>query len=277
MDDVVAQATSGAIGGAIGRATAYPLDSLKIRVACSSTERTVTDIIKEDGVLSLYRGVHLSVLEASWSKAITFYAYSSLKKRYVSLRGQEPGFFSGVFLAYVADLLTVPACAPIEVVVSNLQFGNTKILRNLSVPFFMRAIRRAFDASIFLSLKPALELAFFEALKKRVLKLVPSISPLIAFFLGALARFGATMIVYPILRVKLMAQLKTKSDKGKGDEEDEDKGILATCANIAKNDGIATLYRGISVELARGISQSSVMFMVMEKVNKMITESLGKV
>jgi len=267
--DTLAEATSAGAGGAIGRFAAFPLEALKIKLACDTRGRTATDILKDDGIYSLYRGAHLSVLEASWSKAITFFVYTALKKQYRKLLNRDPGVVAGVILAYISDMCTIPTSAPIEVVVANLQV-NAKgdIKKKLNVKFLATAMKQSFLASIFLSFKPAFELAFYDALKKAFLRFKADVSPVAAFIMGAIARTWATAIIYPLIRVKILNQTQSS--------DTAPRFPLIQCAHIARTQGFGVLYQGMPMELARGISQSSVMFMIMEQVKKLIDDTIKR-
>eukprot|EP00397_Hematodinium_sp_SG-2012_P035325 GEMP01037983.1.p1 GENE.GEMP01037983.1~~GEMP01037983.1.p1 ORF type:complete len:269 (+),score=42.08 GEMP01037983.1:89-895(+) len=264
--DLITEGVSAAVGGALGRGTAFPLDSLKTKIAAGAG-KSAMEILRQEGLLALYRGCHFAVVEASWTKAATFFIYAWLKKIHNQVVGGDPNVFSGIALGYLADLACVPSSAPLEIMVSNLQAGTTKNLQNLNVTFFLTAIRNAFRASLFLSLKPAMEMAFFDLLKKRYIRLKKSaITPLVAFFLGAIARCLSTFIVYPFLRVKILQQTIATDVK---------MSPVRFIAHLKDTEGMLALYRGLSMELARGVTQSSVMFMVMEQVKETIVRVLS--
>lgn len=181
--------------------------------------------------------------------------------------GGDPNVLVGVVLGYASDMACVPTSAPLEIVVSNLQAGTTKNLKNLDTAFFITAIKNAFKASLFLSLKPAMEMAFFDVLKQRCVRILKrEVSPLMAFFLGAVARCLSTVIVYPFLRVKILQQTIATDIK---------MSPLRFVTHLKDTEGISSLYKGLSMELARGVTQSSVMFMVMEQVKEKIVQWMG--
>jgi len=267
----IVEALSAAVGGAVGRATSFPIDSLKVKISCNTDDDkpSVPDLIRKNGVLGLYNGVHISVLEATTSRFITFGLYNMLKTKWENTFGDEPNMFFSMILAYFADLVCVPAASPLELKVSNRQVGNKKGTEQ-TLPYGTM-VKRSFVASLFLSLKPALELTFYEALKKFYIRKFDNLSALGALGLGALARAGATLLIYPILRIKL------REMTGKSGKDAEGKFPLAEYVRILKEEGIQSLYSGLSMELCRGITQSAVMFMVKEKMEQIIIQFAMKI
>jgi len=258
METAIA-AVSSAAGGALGRGSAFPIDSLKVKISCG--DRGLPQIIKEDGVLSLYKGVHLSVMEAASNKGITFGLVRLFRDWFISVFGGDPGLFVELFLSYIADMMTIPISTPLEFWVSRLQYsGSTG--EKLTLKTYIANCKQSFYASLFLSIKPALEMAFYESLKKKFFANQTNISAGAAFLLGAVARSLSTILVYPVIRIKILNQVKQ--------DLDEVPSIMKQYMDVVNKEGISMLYRGLTMELARGITQSSVMFMIREKVEEKI-------
>ena len=74
--------------------------------------------------------------------------------------------------------------------------------------------------------------------------------------LGAVARAVATILVYPYIRAKVLAQSQNKASKKSGEsngksEKRDSSGLGSVIAETIKNEGVLGLYRGLGPELFR--------------------------
>ncbi|CAD7956484.1 unnamed protein product [Amoebophrya sp. A25] len=90
---------------------------------------------------------------------------------------------------------------------------------------------------------------------------VQSIPPFVAFILGAAARFVATLTVYPVIRLKTLANIRKGNDQ---------PSYLKLLLDTLRNDGVAGLYTGVQFELSRGVTQSAVMFLIVESLRSRV-------
>lgn len=88
--------------------------------------------------------------------------------------------------------------------------------------------------ALVLVINPILQYTLFEQMKNRVEKR-RSITPTIAFFLGALGKLFATGITYPYITVK--SQMHVQTDKKK-------EGVFAALGRVVKEEGYSGLYKG---------------------------------
>lgn len=209
--ELVVEGISGGLGGLLGRAAAFPFDTLKVRLATNSDGSLLAllkRIIAEEGVYGLYRGLlPFSALEATEQKALYVLNYAAIKSLLRRLCG-EPGILATVFCGYLSDLLCVPISVPVEALVVQLQTNGrsgpaVSTWQILQQALFTReglaTAMKSGRAYFVLSLKPGIEFAFFDRIKSMILKgSAKELQPLTAFFLGAVARaiahlFGASI------------------------------------------------------------------------------------
>lgn len=199
--ELVVEGISGGLGGLLGRAAAFPFDTLKVRLATNSDGSLLAllkRIIAEEGVYGLYRGLlPFSALEATEQKALYVLNYAAIKSLLRRLCG-EPGILATVFCGYLSDLLCVPISVPVEALVVQLQTNGrsgpaVSTWQILQQALFTReglaTAMKSGRAYFVLSLKPGIEFAFFDRIKSMILKgSAKELQPLTAFFLGAVAR-----------------------------------------------------------------------------------------
>eukprot|EP00913_Durusdinium_trenchii_P021183 g19904.t1 len=236
-----------------------------------------------EGVLGLYRGLlPFSALEATEQKAMYVLNYAAIKSFLRRLFGQELGMFATVLCGYLSDLLCVPISMPIEALVVQLQTRKPEISKAEVVRqalFTWEGLAMALKsgkAYFVLSLKPGIEFALFDRIKSMILKgySKKELRPLTAFFLGAVARAVATCMVYPYVRGKALSQAKLAPN------------ATAALRKVFAEEGVAALYRGLSMdggwliggcardEIMRGMTQSAVMFAVMERIRLSVRAKL---
>mmetsp|Transcript_56576 Transcript_56576/g.106139 ORF Transcript_56576/g.106139 Transcript_56576/m.106139 type:complete len:278 (+) Transcript_56576:34-867(+) len=270
--ELLAEAVTGGLGGIVGRCASFPFDTLKVKLATSSDDSVLAvlkRLLAEEGMAGLYQGLWpFSALEAMEQKALYVFNYTALKSVHWRLHGREPGLLATVLLGYVSDLLCVPVSIPMEALVVQLQTAtaNTPKAEIVRKALFtregLRAALKSGSAYLVVSLKPGIEFALFDWFKKRILKAyvtaAKDLSPLAAFFLGALARGIATCFVYPYVRGKALAQAKMAPSAS------------AALRQVFFAEGLLALYRGLSMEIMRGMTQSAVMFAVMERLRSSV-------
>lgn len=272
--ELVAEGITGGLGGLLGRAAAFPFDTLKVKLATKSDGSLLAvlkQIISQEGVLGLYRGLlPFSALEATEQKAMYVLNYAAIKSFLRRLFGQELGMFATVLCGYLSDLLCVPISMPIEALVVQLQTRKPEISKAEVVRqalFTWEGLAMALKsgkAYFVLSLKPGIEFALFDRIKSMILKgySKKELRPLTAFFLGAVARAVATCMVYPYVRGKALSQAKLAPN------------ATAALRKVFAEEGVAALYRGLSMEIMRGMTQSAVMFAVMERIRLSVRAKL---
>mmetsp|Transcript_154172 Transcript_154172/g.295866 ORF Transcript_154172/g.295866 Transcript_154172/m.295866 type:complete len:288 (+) Transcript_154172:70-933(+) len=277
--ELLTEGVTGGIGGLVGRSTAFPFDTLKVRLATMEVGTTLGDVLKQimaEGLSSLYRGLPFSAFEAMYQKFlyVLFYAYcKSLSRRLTSCA--DPPALANVLSGYFSDLACVPFSMPIEAMVVQLQSAppsasRAAIVRQalLTREGLLKSLKSG-RAYFVLSLKPGIEFAVFDHIKSVILEAraekgqrSANLSSGTAFALGAVARAIGTVVVYPYARGKAMSQAQLAPT------------AFAALVQVFRTEGILAMYRGLTMELLRGVTQAAVMFMVMEKLRAAVRRML---
>ena len=119
---------------------------------------------------------------------------------------------------------------------------------------------------------PALQYALYETsaawtLKRGKRPVGSALSAGEVFMLGAFAKFGATMVTYPILVVKSRLQVMSKD---MADERMKYRGTAHAITCMAKDEGLGVFYKGLSTKLTQTILAAALMFTAKEKLAEKI-------
>lgn len=97
---------------------------------------------------------------------------------------------------------------------------------------------------------------------------VKQITALEVFFLGAVAKLGATVTTYPLLVVK--SRLQAKQDIG-SNVSLRYSGTLDAIVKMIRYEGLLGFYKGMSTKIVQSVFAASVLFMVKEELVKAFT------
>mmetsp|Transcript_35577 Transcript_35577/g.81540 ORF Transcript_35577/g.81540 Transcript_35577/m.81540 type:complete len:291 (+) Transcript_35577:65-937(+) len=267
--DLVAEGVVGGIGGLVGRTAAFPLDTLKIKLATGKSGRlldVLQSTIANEGILGLYKGLPFSAFEGMYQKSLFGLFYETFKRRYFRYTGVKPRGAVATLFGYLSDLCCIPFSMPLEAMVVRLQssepgVSTAEIIRQGL--FTWSGLLKAWSsgrAYFILSWKPGIEFALFDYIKSK--RGPGDLDAPTAFALGAVARAAATCVVYPYVRAKAMTQANLAPN------------AFAALRLVLVREGPSALYRGLVVELFRGVTQAAVMFMVMERVRSYVRKRL---
>jgi solute carrier family 25 (peroxisomal adenine nucleotide transporter), member 17 len=241
-------------------------------------------IVNNNGVAELYRGLYSRALHCLFSDLVYYYTYASLVNRKLSSLKSIDGGGRGtggivnvsqsVQLGILAGIVTNVLTIPVDTVSMNLQISESekrmgiwelawKIYKEYGILRFWKGLLPA----CMLTINPAMNMALFEhakawyVFKKRDIKYQSSgaqLSAFEAFILGTVSKGAATVVTYPMIRLKTLL-LKVSEEY-----EEEDSSAVDVIRLVLKNEGVAGFYRGMYVQLLRSASGSGLMFMVRE-------------
>jgi hypothetical protein len=127
------------------------------------------------------------------------------------------------------------------------------------------------------ALKPAFQYALYEQFKKRTLagQTSQALSALQAFNLGAGARAIADCICYPARTAKTRKQsaLKTKNataEQKAAAEKMQAMSSIEVLQHVVATEGIFAVYKGIEMEVGRGVLSAGLMLMVKERLDAVV-------
>lgn len=266
MPKPLVEATTGATSAVIANFLVYPLDVIASRIQVSSekdpSKREVLKLLlKKRGVLGLYNGIIVSLTQTFLSSFGYFWFYSLVKKLYYRIN-KKPGIAIELLLGAIAGGLSRVLTTPISVVTMRKQINDdvkkdsylgiiTEIFKDDGISGFWRG----FKASLLLTLNPAITYGLYE----RFEKLKPTkLTPEEVFFLGILTKSLATVVTYPYILAKSILQGSNST-----------LTIHDCLAVEIQRNGIASLYRGLMVQLSKSASTQAILFVIKDYLEKL--------
>uniref|UniRef100_A0A7N6BKM5 EF-hand domain-containing protein n=1 Tax=Anabas testudineus TaxID=64144 RepID=A0A7N6BKM5_ANATE len=270
------QLTAGGMAGAVSRTGTAPLDRMKVFMQVhSSKSNKITlfsgfkQMLKEGGVMSLWRGNGINVLKIAPETAIKFMAYEQYKK----LLASEPGkiqtherFMAGSLAGATAQT----AIYPMEVMKTRLTLRKTgqysgmfdcakKILKKEGV----KAFYKGYVPNI-LGIIPyaGIDLAVYESLKNlwlsRYAKDTANPGVLVLLGCGTISSTCGQLASYPLalIRTRMQAQASL--------EGSEQQPMGRMVKKIVEKEGFFGLYRGILPNFMKVIPAVSISYVVYE-------------
>ncbi|XP_043702975.1 peroxisomal nicotinamide adenine dinucleotide carrier-like [Telopea speciosissima] len=119
---------------------------------------------------------------------------------------------------------------------------------------------------------PSIQFMLYETLLKKLKARRASrgkgndgVTALEIFFLGAVAKLGATVVTYPLLVVK--SRLQAKQVTG-GDQRHHYKGTLDAIMKMIQYEGLYGFYKGMNTKIVQSVFAAAVLFMIKEELVK---------
>ncbi|XP_020607340.1 peroxisomal membrane protein PMP34-like [Orbicella faveolata] len=277
-----------ALAGAVGSVTAmtvfYPLDTARTRLQvddkrkAKSTAYILMDIIQEEGVHSLYRGL-LPVLSSLYcSNFLYFYTFNGLKTAFVG-RGKTSSSLQDLLFGYLAGIVNVLMTTPLWVVntrlklqgatfrTKGLECNKTKKykgiidgLLRISQEEGLSTLWSGTGPSLVLAGNPAIQFMVYEAIKKFLMhEDKKALSGKQYFALGAIAKAVSTVVTYPLQVAQCKQRSGHKTPNGKAD-------IFSLLARLTREQGVKGLYKGLEAKLLQTVSTAALMFVAYEKI-----------
>ncbi|XP_054166327.1 mitochondrial basic amino acids transporter-like [Oppia nitens] len=138
---------AGCVGGAAGVLVGHPLDTIKVVMQTSSTRLTMTSVLAEHSVISLYRGLCAPLAGLTAINAIVFGVYGSLIKKM-----DEPSLLWQATAGCAAGLSQSFISCPIELIKTRAQLRSMSVMDCLRETIrkegCMRGLYRGFGATI---------------------------------------------------------------------------------------------------------------------------------
>ncbi|CAL9700631.1 unnamed protein product [Knipowitschia caucasica] len=271
------QLMSGAVAGCVARTATAPLDRLKVFRQVHSFSFFSGNVLsglrymlKEGGVLSLWRGNGMNVLKIAPETAIKFTAYEHIKSVIHGHNQTRPLRIYERFLAgSLAGATAQTAIYPMEVLKTRLTLRKTgqysgmadcakKILQKEGVSAFYKGY-----VPNLLAIVPyaGIDLAVYETLKFAWLNRNSSVvdpGVMVLVGCGAVSSTCGQLASYPLalIRTRMQAQTSVKGSPK--------VSMLALLQNIVSKEGVTGLYRGISPNLLKVIPAVTVSYVVYE-------------
>uniref|UniRef100_K1Q6U2 Peroxisomal membrane protein PMP34 n=1 Tax=Magallana gigas TaxID=29159 RepID=K1Q6U2_MAGGI len=279
-------AVSGATGSVIAMAVFYPLETVRTRLQVHVGRQAkhapveALDIMKEEGISSLYQGLFPVLVTLCCSNFVYFYTYNGLKTTLLE-EGSKPGPVKDLLMAFVSGVINVVITNPLWVVntrikIQGLKCGTEK-QKTAPTPLYrgiidglckiasqegLSALWNGTAASIILASNPSIQFMVYETIKRYFQH------GFLYFIIGAISKMVATVATYP-LQI-LQSRLRAGSKKS-----EHSKKITQSLLNIIRSEGFLGLYRGMEAKLVQTVLTAALMFLCYEKIAAFIFRIMG--
>ncbi|KAI9031732.1 mitochondrial carrier domain-containing protein [Phycomyces nitens] len=278
-------AVSGATGAMFALALVYPLDIIKTRIQVQAKHDSIDDseqehyksamdgilqILKKEGISGLYAGLGGSLIGTATTNFTYFYFYSLLRDIYNKRRtgSAPPSTAFELLLGAAAGALTTLVTTPVSVITTRQQTlpsgerqGMVDTCKSILAEEGVAGLWRGIQPSLILCVNPAITYGSFEKIKELVLNaLKTSLTPALAFWVGAMSKTLATVITYPYIMAKVRLQWKpSKEMEGRVEAY---KGSLDVLNRVLKTEGFFGWYKGMSTQITKAVLSQALLFMM---------------
>ncbi|KAL0270586.1 UNVERIFIED_CONTAM: hypothetical protein PYX00_007944 [Menopon gallinae] len=282
----VTRALAASAGSVVAMVTFYPLETVRSRLQLEDREsknswKVIKELVKEEGVETLYRGI-IPVLESiCTSNFVYFYTFHGL--RY--LRSNESRTAAGDLLfASIAGIVNVLTTTPLWVVNTRMKMEGVK--KNINRKYKslldglikikkeegLSALWNGTVPSLLLVSNPAIQLMVYESVKRHIQKLTLNgkLGTVTIFLAAAFSKSVATVLTYPLQLVQ------TKLRHGHDYKDlSSDVGTIGLILYLLRKQGVPGLYKGMEAKLLQTVLTTALMFMTYEKITRLIFGIMG--
>ena len=244
------------------------------------TLMALKNIYTVEGPSALWRGMGPTIVGVMPSRAIYFSTYSTSKQLFVNLNEGGENSLIHLSAALTAGVVTSTATNPIWLIKTRMQLQSDQAASMVKPAYLnslhclkvvcrtegVRGLYKGLTASYLGSLEGTIQWVLYEKLKKIVSQhrqqqsrstpvLSSSSMTWLDFFLtAASAKLVAAIVAYPheVLRTRLR------------ENNEKYRGLLQTAVRIAREEGLAAYYGGMTAHLMRVVPNSAIMFFCYE-------------
>lgn len=278
--DTQARAMSDAIAGTLAALLSlwsfYPMDVYKTLV---QSNRSVSTAIQ---VGSLGAGISWKSAHTAASNFVYFYLYSWIQRN-VRNRHDSPSVFKRLLMAALAAMGNTFLTLPLDVISTRKQQQQQQQQRLENDSHANHEIRKPAQEtnqqqqqdnqqqldklthywkgllpSLLLCTNPSIHYTVFDTLRQRLLRHRQHLHWMEAFWLGAVAKFIATLTTYPLIRAKML--LMTQSTPM--------RSLWTTLQQEYKERGCSGLYQGCRLQLIHTLLKSALLMMIRERLTE---------
>ncbi|KAI9353937.1 mitochondrial carrier domain-containing protein [Pilaira anomala] len=289
---------AGGVGGLVGAVCTSPLDVVKTRLQSTFYQQGVEKGLKKrqfilghfietgkllmqikqiEGIRGYFKGLGPNLIGVIPARAINFYTYGNGKKFYTELNHGKETPIVHLASAATAGIITSTVTNPIWVVKTRLQLQGKQRMYNNSFDCALKILKqegvkglyRGMSASYLGVAEGTVQWVIYEKLKKRWAHSPAQMENKKTFggktWLGnlgaaAMAKLVAACIAYPheVIRTRLREPTKNGVVKY--------TGILQCLKLIIREEGVISLYGGMSAHLLRVVPNAAIMFFCYEAI-----------
>ncbi|XP_068717512.1 peroxisomal membrane protein PMP34-like isoform X1 [Montipora capricornis] len=265
-----------ALAGAVGSVTAmsvfYPLDTARTRLQVDdkrkarNTAYVLMDIIHEEGLESLYRGLFPVLCSLFCSNFLYFYTFNGQKAVFVG-KGMTSSSLQDLLFGYLAGIVNVLMTTPLWVVNTRLKLQGATFrtkglednktkkykgiidgLQKVSREEGLRALWSGTGPSLILAGNPAIQFMVYEAIKKFLMGDTKKVLRGRQYFvLGAIAKAVSTVLTYPLQVAQCRLRSGHRTSNGKSD-------FFSQMTSLVREDLTRLLSSAVSRAISRALS-----------------------
>ncbi|XP_029446306.1 peroxisomal membrane protein PMP34 isoform X3 [Rhinatrema bivittatum] len=254
-----------------------------------STLAVLIEIIKEEGLLALYRGWFPVISSLCCSNFVYFYTFNSLKAIWVN--GQQSTTGKDLLFGMIAGVVNVLLTTPLWVVNTRLKLQGAKFWNDDIVPSNYKGILDAFHQiirnegilalwdstfpSLLLVFNPAIQFMFYEGLKRQLLKSQAELSSFEVFVIGAVAKAIATVVTYPLQTVQSVLRFRHHRLNSENQTLGSLRNVLYLLQQRVRCLGVLGLCKGLEAKLLQTVFTAALMFLIYEKLTAVTASLMG--
>lgn len=288
-----AAAVASAVGELVATVPFYPLELMKGRLQAASAPGSdnsfqynglvhgLSTVLRDEGFLGLFAGLRATVVRSLATDMATAYFGELFLEMYRGA-GHVSNTIVTVSLRVLGGWLSVLLTLPLEAITTRVTCIWPPMSVSSAIAVLWRegglsAFWRGLGVSFALCVNPALTLTIVDILRSLVLRVTlhsshrgvgdsetTRMSPLQAFIVGAMAKLMTMLMVYPLIRGKVLLQAR---DEGGA-------GLVHVLRQVALREGLQGLYRGLGAQLSKSLVSASAKYAVMESVEQPIKACL---
>lgn len=286
---------AGGVGGCMGAILTCPLEVVKTRFQALNYKPVFTDkpsyvpsfvqafrtIVAKEGAKGLFKGLGPNLVGVAPSRAIYFGVYSIVKAETINA-GFDESSTVHLLSAMTAGAAVATITSPIWLIKTRMQLqsdaptpGHTNYknsfdcVRRVYHEEGVRGFYKGLGASYLGISESSINFVLYEKFKSMILarrnhEIKPELSNAEYLITAAAAKFIASMLTYPheVVRTRLREQRAPVSGPNKY------TGIIQALRLIAKEEGMAGLYGGMTAHLLRVVPNAAIMFWTYEFIIK---------
>ncbi|XP_072337561.1 peroxisomal membrane protein PMP34 isoform X1 [Scyliorhinus torazame] len=283
-------------GSVTAATTFFPLDTARIRLQVdekrksSSTHVILSEIVKEEGLLALYRGWFPVISSVCCSNFVYFYTFNSLKAMLV--KGNVRATSSkDLLMGCIAGATNVFLTTPMWVVNTRLKLQGAKFRKEDIHQTEYKGILDAFRQiitqeglgtlwngilpSLVLVCNPGIQFMFYEGLKRKASKAGRRIPSWEIFMIGAIAKAIATTVTYPLQIVQAILRFEPNKRRSRNSSQESVRAVINLISERIKKGGFSGLYKGLEAKLLQTVFTAALMFLIYERIAGITFKIMG--
>jgi adenine nucleotide transporter 17 len=282
-------AISGTAGGSISMSIFYPLDVIRTHQQVEKT--SITDLINEQGIGTLYKGLQSVLTSLAVSNFVYFYTNNLMKVFLRKITGEKAiSVGQNLFVASLAGVVNVLLTCPLWVANTRIKLQKNASAKDNKIKPYAGlidcmdriykeegaiALWNGAGSSLMLVSNPTINFVVYDKVKQVIDQRARDsgrkhLTSFEIFTTGAIAKALATILTYPIQ----VAQSRQRANKDKSGSTF--MNTFTILGGIFKKDGIMGWFAGMNAKLVQTILTAAFQFLCYEQIQRTIFSIMGK-